>query len=96
MIVGSKNIDLGKTQITDLIRVSSAAIYYEEMFGSFYQIETWIFSDDERVKSRMFIHCTPPPRLEYVESKRWLVNNFHRRVANLLRKELNVNNKTNN
>lgn len=53
-----KNIDLGKTRITDKVRVSSAAIWYEEMFGNYYQLETWIFSDDERQKSVMVIHGT--------------------------------------
>lgn len=53
-----KNEDLGKTQITDKIRVSSAAIFYEEWFGKYYQIETWIFSTDPRIKSTMVIHGT--------------------------------------
>jgi hypothetical protein len=54
------NIDLGKTQITDKIRVSSAAIYYDGMwFGNYYQLETWIFSDDkERQESHQIIHGT--------------------------------------
>ena len=53
------NIDLGKTQITDKIRVSSAAIFYEAYFGDYYQLETFIFSDDkERQKTRMIIHGT--------------------------------------
>lgn len=51
-----KNQDLGKTQITDKIRVSSAAIYYNEWEGERYQYETWIFSSDERQKSTQAIH----------------------------------------
>lgn len=50
------NIDLGKTQITLLIRVSSAAIFYEEYFGNRYQIETLIFSDDPRQRFKQIIH----------------------------------------
>jgi hypothetical protein len=54
-----KSIDLGKTKITDSIRVSSAAILYDEnWFGDYYQYETWIFSDDPKIKSRMFIWGT--------------------------------------
>lgn len=54
------NIDLGKTQITNNIRVSSAAIFYESpFFGDYYQFETFIFSEDKAVqKSRQIIHGT--------------------------------------
>lgn len=52
------NIDLGKTKISDAVRVSSAAIYYEEWFGDFYQLETFIFSDDPKIKGRQIIHKT--------------------------------------
>lgn len=55
-----KNIDLGKTQITEQVRVSSAAIFYESpFFGDYYQFETFIFSEDKCVqKSRQIIHGT--------------------------------------
>lgn len=54
------NIDLGKTAITDKVRVSSAAIFYEgNWFGDYYQLETWIFSEDKTIqKSVMVIHGT--------------------------------------
>jgi len=53
------NIDLGKTQITPEIRVSSAAIFYKSWFGDYYQLETFIFSDNNELqKSRQVIHGT--------------------------------------
>lgn len=54
-----RNIDLAKTQITASIRVSTAAIWREEHFGKYFIVETWIFSDDPRQKSRQIIHGTP-------------------------------------
>lgn len=54
-----RNIDLGKTQLNEKMRVSSAAIFYENsFFGDYYQYETWIFSDNPLYKSRMFIWGT--------------------------------------
>lgn len=50
------NIDLGKTKITDLVRVSSAAIYYDMGHYQYYQFETFIFSYDARIKTRQVIH----------------------------------------
>jgi hypothetical protein len=52
------NIDLGKTQITDKIRVSSAALYRKEYFGSYWLVETWIFSDDPHQQNDQIIHGT--------------------------------------
>ena len=53
----SNNYDLGKTQITDKIRVSTAAIFYDEWFGRRWQIETWCFSDDPgKQKTFQVIH----------------------------------------
>lgn len=54
-----KNQNIASTIITDKVRVSSAIIYYENhSFGDYYQYETWIFSTDERIKSRMKIYGT--------------------------------------
>jgi hypothetical protein len=54
-----KNLDLGKTRITDKIRVSSSAIYRKEYFGDYWLVETWIFSDDPSQRSTQVIHGTP-------------------------------------
>lgn len=77
-MVQSVNIDLGKTQITDKIRVSSAAIWYE--LHQYYQLETWIFSEDkERCPSRQVIHGTCGQRIP-THMLTW-TSTFHRRVA---------------
>lgn len=53
------NIDLAKTQITPKIRVSSAAIFYKFWAGDYYQLETWVFSEDkEAQQSKQVIHGT--------------------------------------
>lgn len=52
------NINFGKTQITDKIRVSTAAIYSAAHFGEYWQVETWCFSDDPRQRSFQVIHGT--------------------------------------
>lgn len=82
------NIDLGKTKITDKVRVSSAAIFYKEYFGDFYQLETWVFSEDKKVQeSKQVIHGTtfgteiPEKLIEKTKT-------FHRRASKLLIKKL--------
>jgi len=80
-----KNIDLGKTQITDLIRVSSAAIFYEEHFGNYFQYETFIFSKDPNQKTHQIIHGTcwsePSEKLAAISKK------VHNYIANNLTKQ---------
>lgn len=58
LVEQNKNFNIASTIITDKIRVSSAAIFYEEFFGNYYLLETWIFSDDPTIKSRQIIHGT--------------------------------------
>lgn len=75
-----ENVDLGKTRITDKIRVSSAAIYYgNAFFGSYYQLETFIFSDDERQKSRQIIHYTTS---SVTENDKERIAIIHTRISN--------------
>lgn len=80
------NIDLGKTKITDKIRVSSAAIFYESWFGNYYQLETFIFSDDkEHQRTRQIIHFTT--YTEIPEKQIDKVKKIHRYISdNLLNK----------
>jgi hypothetical protein len=56
-LANRENIDLGKTKITDEVRVSSAAIWYD-VLGGYYQYETWVFSEDKNFKSEHTIHGT--------------------------------------
>lgn len=54
-----ENFNIASTIITDKIRVSSAAIFYENsFFGDYYQLETWVFSTDPTVKNKQIIHGT--------------------------------------
>jgi hypothetical protein len=79
------NLNLGKTQITDKIRVSSAAIFYENWFGVYYQYETWIFSTDPIQKSVMVIHGTCGGDID--EKMVVKTQHIHERMANNLLKK---------
>jgi hypothetical protein len=81
------NKDLGKTQITKDIRVSSAAIFYKEWFGDYYQYETWIFSSDSRLKPRQFTWGTSGGEIS--EKLKWLTENAHRRIAKIMKANFN-------
>jgi hypothetical protein len=83
----NNNFNIAATKITDLIRVSSAAIWYDH--ENRFQIETIVFSDDPNQKFRMFIHGNHfgeidqnDPLLEYART-------FHRRIALKLNKRFN-------
>jgi hypothetical protein len=78
-----ENKDLGKTQITDKIRVSSASIFYahNEWGGVYHQYETWIFSSDPTIKSRQFIWGSST----YESDKlKMLTENAHRRISKIM------------
>lgn len=49
-----KNFNIASTIINDNIKVSTAAIFYDEIFGERYQLETFIFKKEGR--SMMKIH----------------------------------------
>lgn len=53
-----KNFNIASTVINENIRVSTAAIYYEEWFGERYQLETWVFMKGLK-GSQMKIHEVP-------------------------------------
>lgn len=81
------NIDLGKTKITDKVRVSSAAVFYEFWAGDYYQLETWVFSGDKSVQqSKQVIHGTCGS--EIPDSLIEKTKTFHRRASKLLIKKL--------
>ncbi len=63
------NKDLGKTQITNKIIISSAAIFYPAPFENYWQYETWCFSDDPNQKSFQSIHGTSIKESEKLELK---------------------------
>jgi hypothetical protein len=75
-----KNYNIKSTVISDTVRVSSAGIVCNEMFGSFYLYETWIFHADNS-KCRQFIHGTIPFKSENMEA---FVARFHNRIVKVL------------
>ena len=90
-----KNIDLGKTQITDNVRVSSAALHRVEWQGSWWLVETWIFSDDPRQRNVQVVHgeCSSmngerPPREELCATAR----RIHAQMVDGLRRKFSLAN----
>lgn len=85
------NIDLGKTQITPSIRVSSAALYREDWPADYWLVETWIFSDDPHQESRQIIHGDASPscskRLEELSAK---ARKVHAQIASNLMQKYNL------
>ena len=55
---GPQSHQLAHCAVTKRIRVSTAAIYREDRLGMYWQVETWIFSNDARQKSRQVVHGT--------------------------------------
>ena len=90
MAAMSKNFNISSTQITPLIRVSSAAIWYDA--ENRYQVETLVFSDDARQPFRMWIHGSVPGDLRPVDTDRIYKTavTFHRRVSRLLRMKFRI------
>lgn len=87
-----QNKNLASTVITDNVRVSTAAIYYDEWFGERWQIETFIFSKDERVKtSQIKIHGNVSCEDYVINSKGKTINDaikIHNYISDNLFKKL--------
>ena len=83
----SKNFNIKSTIITDLIRISSAAIWYDH--ENRFQVETIIFSDDPDQKFRMFIHGNHFGGIDRDDSLLEHARIFHRRIALKLNKRFN-------
>ncbi len=81
------NYDLGKTEIAKGVRVSSAAIWYD-LFGGYFQYETWIFSDNVNQPSRQSIHGTAYYKSYRLEEK---TKKIHEYISNNLKQRLNQN-----
>lgn len=83
------NFDLGKTKITELVRVSSAAIFYENTpWGvAYFQYETFIFSSDPNFKTRQIIWGSSSGEIindDYIR----LTQRGHNRVQKIMSKKL--------
>ena len=81
-----RNIKIKHTQITSNIRVSTAAIWREEIFYDglhrYWLIETWCFSDDLRQKSFQVVHGTPGYLYDRI---RWKARKVHGYIVNNLK-----------
>lgn len=81
----SNNFNIAATQINDLIRVSSAAIFYGH--ENRFQVETWIFSSDPNHQPRQFIHgsCHEDDAMQLADLGHY-ARTFHRRITLKLKK----------
>lgn len=79
----NSNFNIASTVINDNVRISTAAIFYDEWFGKRFQLETWIFKKDGR--SLMKIHDVPTNQkgLDYCIS-------FHNKATELVKSKLRV------
>jgi len=80
------NARIMHTRITPDIRVSTAGIYRAEWHGSYYIVETWIFSDDPRQVNTQVIHGTPH-RLDFYTLREAV--KVHRYIADNLKERYN-------
>ncbi len=80
-----KSFNIDHTQITPLVRVSSAAIYYAAEHR--FQVETIVFSKDERQRFKMWIHGSVHEDSDFSEKVFFRCKTFHRRVAKMLAKK---------
>lgn len=79
-----KNFNIASTVIDDNVRISTAAIFYDEWFGERFQMETWIFKKEGR--SLMKIHDVRENQdgIDYCL-------NFHNKLTKLVQYKLKGN-----
>jgi len=84
-----RNVRIKHDFITNKIRVSTAAIWREQIFydslHKYWLIETWCFSDDPKQKSFQVIHGTPGYLYDWV---RWEARKVHGYIVENLKKKL--------
>jgi len=82
-----RDIRIKQDTITDEIRVSTAAIYREEVFydglHKYWLIETWCFSKDPKQKSFQVIYGTPSFLYDQI---RWKARKVHGYIVENLRR----------
>ena len=76
-----QNFNIASTVINENIRVSTAAIFYDEWYGERFQLETFIFKKEGR--STYKIHSVPENQkgLDYCTS-------FHNKLVSLIKSKL--------
>ena len=75
------------TQITPNIRVSTAAIYYEQTYyvRPYWRFETWCFSKDDRQRSFQVIHGTDSNKFSWYDLRTSI--KVHQYIAKNLKKK---------
>ena len=79
----SNNLNIASTRISPLIRVSSAAIWYDH--ENRYQVVTFVFSDSQEQRTRQFIHGSTCGE-DGIDELTKYAQTFHRRIVLKLRK----------
>lgn len=79
---------VASTVITPLCRVSTAVVTLSHNYGYYSQLETFIFSDDDRQKTRQFIHCTFSAGRDIPIREIERANRAHNMIAGVLRRKL--------
>lgn len=77
------NFNIASTIINDNVRISTAAIFYDEIFGERFQLETWIFKKEGR--SIMKIHDVPINKVGLDYCVR-----FHNKATGLVKSKINT------
>lgn len=77
------NQNLGKTQITNNVRVSSACIFLHAFESGYFQYETWVFVEGGR--SRQIIVGSAHSYNERLAS---ITKRLHNRVSKILKNKL--------
>lgn len=82
-----KNFNIDSTVINDNYRVSTAAIFYDEIFGERFQLETWFFVKGHK-GSKIKIHEVPCNEygLRYCKE-------FHKNTVAMVKSKLNNHDK---
>ena len=85
------NIRIMHTQITPQIRISTAGIFYDEMWGQRFQYETWCFSDDPSQRTFQVIHGSDSSINQYwlkksIKVHRYISINMKNRYSKLIQK----------
>lgn len=83
LLKGIKNFNIRSTVINDNIRVSTAAIFYDDwFFGEYFQLETFIFKKEGR--SLMKIHNV----IENEKGLQYCID-FHNKTVAMVKSKIN-------
>jgi len=76
-----KNFNIASTVINDNVRVSTAAIFYDEIWGERFQFETFIFKKEGRSIMKIHLVSENQKGIDYCLS-------FHNKTVSLIKSKL--------